>query len=92
MEDQLVAVRLLAREESQQAVAAAAAERSLELAKSRYEGGITTYLEVVTAMGVALSNERTAVDLHTRRMTASVNLVRALGGGFGGARDSAPAR
>ncbi|HSB63661.1 MAG TPA: efflux transporter outer membrane subunit [Thermoanaerobaculia bacterium] len=82
VEDQLVAVRLLAREETQQAAAVAAARRSLKLAESRYQGGITTYLEVVTAQSVALSNERTAVDLLTRRMTASVNLVRALGGGF----------
>jgi len=36
----------------------------------------------VTAQTVALANERTAVDLLTRHMTASVNLVRALGGGF----------
>ena len=82
VEDQLVAVRILAREESQQAAAVAAAERNLKLAENRYEGGITTYLEVVIAMSAALSNERTAVDLLTRRMTASVNLVRALGGGF----------
>jgi NodT family efflux transporter outer membrane factor (OMF) lipoprotein len=82
VEDQLVALRLLAREETQQSAAVAAAERSLKLAESRYEGGITTYLEVVIARSAALSNERTAVDLLTRRMTASVNLVRALGGGF----------
>ncbi len=82
VEDQLVAVRLLAREEAQQAAAVAAAERSLKLAESRYQGGITTYLEVVISQSVALSNERAAVDLLTRRMTASVNLVRALGGGF----------
>jgi len=82
VEDQLVALRLLAREETQQAAAVAAAERSLHLAENRYEGGITTYLEVVLAQSAALSNERTAVDLLTRRMTASVNLVRALGGGF----------
>jgi len=82
VEDQLVALRLLAREETQEAAAVAAAERSLKLAESRYQGGITTYLEVVTAQSIALSNERTAVDLLTRHMTASVNLVRALGGGF----------
>ncbi len=92
VEDQLVAIRLLAREEAQQARAVAAAERSLELAESRYQGGITTYLEVVTAQSVALSNERTAVDLLTRRMTASVSLVRALGGGFDGLRGSTSAR
>ena len=82
VEDQLVALRLLALEEKQQAAAVAAAENAVKLAENRYQGGITTYLEVVTAQTVALSNERTAVDLLTRHMTASVNLVRALGGGF----------
>src|SRR5450759_3618596 len=56
VEDQLVAVRLLAREETQQAAAVAAAERSLKLAENRYQGGITTYLEVVIAQSAALSN------------------------------------
>jgi NodT family efflux transporter outer membrane factor (OMF) lipoprotein len=82
VEDQLAALQYLALEEKQQAAAVAAAERAVQLAKNRYGGGITTYLEVVTAQTVALSNERAAVDLHTRRMVASVNLVKALGGGF----------
>jgi len=82
VEDQLAALRLLALEEKQQAAAVAAAERAVRLAENRYQGGITTYLEVVTAQTVALSNERTAVDILTRHMTASVNLVKALGGGF----------
>jgi NodT family efflux transporter outer membrane factor (OMF) lipoprotein len=82
VEDQLAALRYLALEEKQQAAAVAAAERAVQLAENRYQGGITTYLEVVTAQTVALSDERTAVDIHTRRMVASVNLVKALGGGF----------
>lgn len=82
VEDNLAALRILTDESAQQADAVAASERALELARSRYEGGITTYLEVVTAQGVALTNERVAVDLLTRRMAASVNLVRALGGGW----------
>ncbi len=82
VEDNAAAVRILSEEAVQQAEATAAAERSLALAQSRYSGGITTYLEVVTAQSVALSNERAAVDLLTRRMTASVNLVKALGGGW----------
>ena len=60
----------------------AAAERALTIARNRYLAGITTYLEVVTAQIVALSNERTAVELQTRRMTAAVNLIKALGGGW----------
>jgi NodT family efflux transporter outer membrane factor (OMF) lipoprotein len=82
VEDQLAALRILSEEATQQAEAVAAAERSLTLAKNRYQGGITTYLEVVSAQSAALTNERTAVDLLTRRMVASVGLVRALGGGW----------
>ncbi|MEP7132272.1 MAG: efflux transporter outer membrane subunit [Acidobacteriota bacterium] len=82
VEDNVAAVRILAEEAVQQTEATAAAERSSALAQSRYSGGITTYLEVVTAQSIALANERTSVDLLTRRMTASVNLVKALGGGW----------
>ncbi|MDQ2980289.1 MAG: RND transporter, partial [Acidobacteriota bacterium] len=82
VEDNLAALRLLSAEAEQQAEAVTAADRYLELARSRYDGGISTYLEVVTAQGVALSNQRIAVDLLTRRMAASVNLVKALGGGW----------
>ncbi len=82
VEDNLAASRILAEEAEQQAVAVAAAERLLRLSRTRYEGGITTYLEVIVAQSAALSSERAAVDLQTRRMVASVNLVRALGGGW----------
>ncbi len=82
VEDNLAALRILAEESTQQADAVAAAERSLALAMNRYQAGITTYLEVITAQGAALANERAAVDVLTRRMTASVNLVKALGGGW----------
>jgi outer membrane protein TolC len=82
VEDNLAALRILAEESTQQADAVAAAERSLALAMNRYQAGITTYLEVITAQGAALANERAAVDVLTRRMTASVNLIKALGGGW----------
>ncbi len=82
VEDQLSAVRVLSEEAQQQSLATAAAERLLSLARKRYQGGITTYLEVVTAQSAALANERASVELLTRRMVASVDLVRALGGGW----------
>jgi NodT family efflux transporter outer membrane factor (OMF) lipoprotein len=82
VEDNLAALAILGDEAGEQADAVAAAERALVLARNRYEAGVTTYLEVVTAQSTALANERTAVDLLTRRMTASVNLVKALGGGW----------
>jgi len=82
VEDNLAALRILSDEATQQAAAVAAAERSLTLARNRYDGGITSYLEVVTAENAALANERTAVDIASRRLIASVNLIKALGGGW----------
>lgn len=82
VEDNLAALRVLSDEAKIQDIAVKSAERSLELANYRYKGGITTYLEVITAQSVALSNERTAVDLLSRRMMASVALIKALGGGW----------
>jgi NodT family efflux transporter outer membrane factor (OMF) lipoprotein len=82
VEDNLSTLRLLELESKQQADAVKAAERALTLANNRYQGGITTYLEVITAQATALSNERTAIDILSRRMTAGVNLVKALGGGW----------
>jgi NodT family efflux transporter outer membrane factor (OMF) lipoprotein len=82
VEDNLAALRILSDEATQQSAAVAAAERSLTLAQNRYNGGITSYLEVITAENAALANERTAVDLAVRRLIASVNLVKALGGGW----------
>ena len=82
VEDNLAALRILAQEATEQAAAVDAAQRSLDLANSRYQGGITTYLEVITAQAAALANQRTAIELATRRMVASVLLVKALGGGW----------
>jgi NodT family efflux transporter outer membrane factor (OMF) lipoprotein len=82
VEDNLAALRYLEQESREQAAAVTYAERSLQLAQNRYQGGITTYLEVITAQAVALTNERTAVSLQTRRMQASVALIQALGGGW----------
>jgi outer membrane protein TolC len=82
VEDNLSTLRVLELEAGQQAAAVTAAERSLELANNQYQGGITAYLQVITAQAIALSNEVTAVELLTRRMTACVALVKAIGGDF----------
>jgi NodT family efflux transporter outer membrane factor (OMF) lipoprotein len=82
VEDNLAALRLLDQELTTQQVAVASARRSVDLSTVRYKRGITTYLEVLTAQSIALSDERVAADLMTRRMTASVQLVKALGGGW----------
>ncbi len=82
VEDNLAALRILADEAARENLAVESAHRSLSLATERYKGGVDTYLDVITAETVALSNESTAVDILTRRMTASVALIQALGGGW----------
>ena len=51
--------------------------------RNKYKAGIASYLDVVTTQAIALGNERTAVDVLGRRMASSVQLVTALGGGWG---------
>jgi NodT family efflux transporter outer membrane factor (OMF) lipoprotein len=82
VEDNLSTLRILEQETAKQHEATQAAENSEQLAMNRYKGGLVTYLEVITAQSIALSNERTEVDLMQRRLEASVQLVRALGGGW----------
>lgn len=82
VEDNLSSLRILEQESAKQREATAAAENSLQLSLNRYKGGLVTYLEVITAQSIALSNERTGVDLLRRRMEASVQLIKALGGGW----------
>ncbi len=82
VEDNLAAIRILDQESVQEAVAVQAAERSLNISTNRYKGGVTTYLEVLTAQTTQLSNQRTQADIATRQFVASVQLIRALGGGW----------
>jgi NodT family efflux transporter outer membrane factor (OMF) lipoprotein len=85
VEDNLAALRILEQESQTQARAVAASEHSLALSNNRYRGGVATYLEVITAQSVALSDERTAVEISGRRMVDSVLLIKALGGGWNAA-------
>jgi NodT family efflux transporter outer membrane factor (OMF) lipoprotein len=82
VEDNLAALRILEKEAGIQATAVQAAEKSLDLSNTRYEGGVTSYLEVITAQNAALSNEVTAVNILGRRMASAVLLIEALGGGW----------
>jgi NodT family efflux transporter outer membrane factor (OMF) lipoprotein len=90
VEDNLAAVRILENEAKVQDEAVAAAQRSLELSTIRYKGGVTSYLEVITAQNAALADEVTAVNILGRRMANTVLLIQALGGG--GDRSSLPER
>jgi NodT family efflux transporter outer membrane factor (OMF) lipoprotein len=82
VEDQLASLRILDEEATVQRRAVAAAERSLTQATNRYRGGLASYLEVTSAQNAALVNQRTAVGILTRQMTASVLLMKGLGGGW----------
>jgi NodT family efflux transporter outer membrane factor (OMF) lipoprotein len=82
VEDNLSGLRILDEESKKQSQAVQSAEHSLALSTNRYKGGLVTYLEVITAQSTALSNERAAVDILTRRMNSTVLLIKALGGGW----------
>ncbi len=86
VEDNLAALRVLQQEESSAQRAVQSATFSLHLSTNRYKGGVTTYLEVLTAQQAQLANERTAQDVTTRRFVASVQLIEALGGGWNTAK------
>ena len=82
VEDGLAAQQLLAEKWSAENETVIAARRSLEIANNRYKSGLVTYLDVATAQAVSLLHERTLVQLQGTRLTASVNLVKALGSGW----------
>jgi NodT family efflux transporter outer membrane factor (OMF) lipoprotein len=82
VEDNLSALRLLDEESRSEKAAVVSAERSLTLSSNRYKGGVTSYLEVLTAQTAQLSNQRASADISTRQFAASVQLIRAIGGGW----------
>ena len=86
VEDNLAALRILEKEEHTQDAAVLAAQQFLDISSAQYKAGTTSYLQVIIAQTAALQTERTAVDILTRRMAASVLLVEALGGGWDASR------
>lgn len=82
VEDQLSSLRILESESAAEERAVAAAQRSFDLSNRRYQGGVASYLEVLTAETALLQNQRADLDIETRRFVSSVGLVRALGGGW----------
>jgi outer membrane protein TolC len=79
-EDGITGMAALDRATTQARVAIASARQVLDIATSRYEGGVANYLEVITAQQGLLSNERLAAQLQGQLLLTSVFLVKALGG------------
>jgi NodT family efflux transporter outer membrane factor (OMF) lipoprotein len=82
VEDNLVSLQVLDKEIQQQDAAVKASARYLDLAKTRYKLGIDSYLNVITAQTTLLSNRQTLLNLRSQQMTAAVQLIEALGGGW----------
>ena len=82
VEDKLSDLRILEQEKAAQRDAVASAQHSLDISNQRYKGGVTSYLEVLTAETILITNQRTEADLKSRQFSASVELIRALGGGW----------
>lgn len=84
VEDYLVQLRVLEEESGVQQEALDAARESLRLVENQYKAGTIDYNSVVSVQTAALSNERTNLTLLGSRLTASVQLIAALGGGWHG--------
>jgi NodT family efflux transporter outer membrane factor (OMF) lipoprotein len=82
VEDNLAALRILAGEADKVQQTVQAATRAVEISTAQYRSGTVDYLTVITAQATLLSADVTAVTLLTRRLTASVLLIEALGGGW----------
>ena len=82
VEDNLANLRYLAEEAVQQQAAVTAAQESLSLELDRYKAGTDSYLNVIETQTIALSDQLTAISILQRRMSAAVDLVKALGGGW----------
>jgi NodT family efflux transporter outer membrane factor (OMF) lipoprotein len=92
VEDSMASLRILSKQIQEQQQAEQSAERYLELANARYYTGVDTYLNVLVAQTTLLSDQQTLATLHTQAMTASVQLMEALGGGWDRSQLPSPAQ
>ncbi|KTD15129.1 outer membrane efflux protein [Legionella gratiana] len=82
VEDSLIAIHQLDKEIHTQTAATYAAKRAWNQGIYRYKGGLVTFLQVVVVENIALQSELSLVNIRTRRQVASVQLIKALGGGW----------
>ncbi len=82
VEDSLSGLSVLAQAAETQQLSVEAAQRALAIANDRYTGGLVTYLDVINAQQTLLDSQRLATQILGQRLVTSVNLVKALGGGW----------
>jgi outer membrane protein TolC len=82
VEDDLSNLRYLAEESVQEQEAVTASQQALALELERYRAGTDSYLNVITTQIIALGDQQTAITILERRMSAAVDLIKALGGGW----------
>jgi len=82
VENNLSALHFLSQQAAAQQRAVKNANRATELATERYRSGIVNYLEVVDASREAFQSERAAAQIAGQRQVATVQLIKALGGGW----------
>jgi outer membrane protein TolC len=92
VEDFLAATRILCQQIQQQQQAIASAQQFVDLELARYQTGIDPYVNVITAQNTLLSDQQTMTNLRTQVMTASVQLIVALGGGWDSSQLPTPAQ
>jgi outer membrane protein TolC len=82
VEDGISNLSTLSQAITTQAAAVEDAQKALEIANNRYVGGVTTYLDVITAQTTLLNSQRLETQLLGQQMVSSVYLVKALGGAW----------
>jgi len=92
VEDYIATVRVLSEQIVRQDAAVEAARRYVEIATGRYQTGLDPYLNVMTAQLTLLSDQQTEVTLRVSEMTAAVQLIQALGGGWEAAQLPTPSQ
>ena len=83
-------MRILSQTLQKQNEAVQSAKRSFEEATVRYKAGVDPYLNVLIAQTIFLNDQQAAVNFRTQQMVASVQLIKALGGGWNNSRIPAP--
>ena len=82
VEDSIATLRILSQQIARQNQAVQAAQRYLDIATARYQTGLDPYLDVLVAENTLLGDRQTLVTLRVSEVTAAVQLVQALGGGW----------